>query len=62
MEVAFYACHTCGKPYEEKLLIKAIKCKKCGSKRFHPVELGFIRLWLFVLTHPSYLIQALREK
>jgi DNA-directed RNA polymerase subunit RPC12/RpoP len=61
MEIAFYACHSCGKVAEQDQLCKSIVCTKCGSKKFHPVCLSAIRLWVFVLTHPSYLIKALRE-
>jgi ribosomal protein L37AE/L43A len=60
MLLEFYACHTCGKVWEIQHLKKIIKCAKCGSRRFHPVYLGAIQLTVFLIMHPTYLLQAIR--
>lgn len=60
MEIAFYSCHACGKVREEQQIRKDINCRKCGCRKFHPVYLNGLRVWLFVITHPSYLIAAIK--
>jgi hypothetical protein len=62
MEIEFFGCHSCGKVDERRNWIKNIVCPNCGSKRVHPVYLSTFRLLLFILTHPSYIFQAIKER
>ena len=60
MNIEFYSCYSCGNTDELQIWLKNIKCS-CGSKRLNPAYLSPVRLWLYVLFHPSYFIKALKE-
>lgn len=59
MIVNFYGCRSCGKIFEEQILIQRTTCG-CGSGRFSPTYLGPLALTWYIVKHPSYFIRALR--
>jgi hypothetical protein len=60
MIVNFYSCCSCGGVREERQWIASVKCQTCGGKKMQPVFLNPIRLFMFVLCNPSYLVKAVK--